>query len=385
MLSKIVSVIFISAIIFLDAGCKNKETPKELVLEVPVIKVVKQDVDLLSEFTGQTYGESDIQISPRVTGIIQSMDFKEGSIVKKGQLLYTVEPLTYQNNVNVAEANLAQAKSQLAAEKSDFERIDLLAKMNAVSRRELEAATAKYESGKERTNAAEAQLRNAKIDLGYCRIISPIDGVIGISKVQVGDYIIPGPLKVLTTVSSTGNIRVRFTLSEQEFLRLYRESKKDSSSLQGGNDIHLILSDGSEYEQKGAFQFADRQVDPSTGAITLEALFPNPDNLLRPGQFVRVHVEAERRKDVLLIPQRSVIEMQGIFQVYVVGSDKKVNLKIIQTGPSYKDAYVVEDGLSEGDQIAIGGTQLLRNGSTITPKIIQWQPGMPDANKEASK
>ncbi len=385
MFLKYIPFSFLAIILILNGGCKNKEAPRELVLDVPIVKVFQEDVPLVSEFTGQTYGESDIQIAPRVKGLIESIEFKEGSFVKKGQLLYTIEPLTYRNNVSVAQANLSEAKSVLSAAKTDYERIDLLANMNAVSKRELDGAKARYESSLEKVASTEAQLRNAQIDLGYCSITSPIDGIIGITKAQVGDYVSPGPFTNINTVSSTSNIRVRFTLSEQEFLRLYRESRKENSSLQGGKDIQLILSDGSEYEQKGEFRFADRQVDPSTGAITLEALFPNPDQLLRPGQFVKVRVAAEMRKSALVIPQRSVIEMQGIFQVYLLGSDNKVNMKIIQVGPSFKDAYIVEDGLKEGDKIAMGGTQLLRNGSTITPKLTEWQPGMPVAQTSQSK
>jgi membrane fusion protein (multidrug efflux system) len=384
MLSKKFPLVIMAAFV-LGSGCKEKEKPKELVLEVPVIQLSQQDVPLLSEFTGQTLGEADVQIAPRVSGLIESLNFKEGSPVKKGQLLYTVEPLTYENNVYVAQANVATAKTNLAAEKTDFERIDTLAKLRAVSQRELDAARAKYEAGQGSATSAEAQLRNAQIDLGYCNITSPIDGIIGISKVQVGDYVSPGPMKSLNTVSSTKNIRVRFTLSEQEFLRLFRESKKENSSLQGGKDIQLQLSDGSVYEQKGNFSFANREVDPSTGAITLEALFPNPDQLLRPGQYVKVQVAAEVRKNVLVIPQRSVIEMQGIYQVFLLGDSNKVNMQIIQPGPSFKDAYIVQDGLKAGDKIAFGGTNLLKNGSTITPKNTEWQPGMSDKKPAPAK
>jgi membrane fusion protein (multidrug efflux system) len=385
MLSKYFTVILLSVILISSDGCKNKEASKDVVLEIPIVKVVQEDVPLESEYTGQTYGESDIQISPRVKGLVESIDFKEGSFVKKGQLLYTIEPLTYQNDVNVAQSNLAEAKSMLAAAKTDYERLDVLIKINAVSRREYEGAKAKYEAYQEKVNSMEAQLRNANIDLGYTRITSPIDGIIGISKVQIGDYVSPGPLAFINTVSAVKNIRVRFTLSEQEFLRLYRESKKENSSLQGGNNIQLILSDGSQYDQKGVFRFANRQVDPSTGAITLEALFPNPDQLLRPGQFVRIHVASELRKNALLIPQRSVIEMQGINQVFVLGEDNKVNMKIIKTGPSYMDAYVVEEGLTANDKIAMGGTSLLKNGATITPKMTEWKPGMPADKTSQSK
>ena len=379
MSSKIFPLAILTAALLFGNGCKEKkEAPKESVLEVPVVQVLQQDVPLESEFTGQTLGESDIQIAPRVTGLIESVNFKEGSFVKKGQLLYTVEQLTYQNNVNVAQARLAEANTSLAVAKADFERLDALVKIKAVSERELESARGKYEAAKEVIRASEAQLQNARIDLGYCTIISPIDGMIGISKVQVGDYVSPGPLSSINTVSDTKRVRVRFTLSEQEFLRLYRESQQENSKLQGGNDIQLLLADGSVYKQKGRYSFVNREVDPSTGAITLEALFDNPDKLLRPGQFVKVQVAAEVLKDALVIPQRSVIEMQGIYQVYVLGDSNKVSLKIIQPGQSFKDAYVVNDGLTAKDKIAFGGTQLLKSGSKITPKATDWQPGMGD-------
>ena len=383
MFFKYLPLALLSAVLVCN-GCKENETPKALVLEIPVMTVMEQDVPLLSEFTGQTYGQSDIEIAPRVRGLVENIKFKEGSFVKKGELLYTIDPLMYQNNVSVAQANLATAKTNLAAAKSDFERIDLLAKINAVSKRELESASARYEAAQGNVSAADAQLRNAQIDLGYCSITAPIAGIIGISKVEVGDFVSPGPDASLNTISNTKSVRVRFTLSEQEFLRLFRESKKENSSLQGSKDIQLKLSDGSVYEQSGSYNFADRQVDPSTGAITMQAMFPNPDQLLRPGQYVKVQVAAEVRKNAVVIPQRAVIEMQGIYQVYVLGDSSKVRLKIIQPGPSFKDAYIVTDGLNAGDKIAFGGTQLLKNGSTITPKETQWQPGMAD-KKSATK
>ena len=376
MLFKKASLVILSITLIVGNGCKEIVAPKGFILDVPVMEVLEQDVPLLSEFAGQTYGESDIEIAPRVRGLVESVDFKEGSLVKKGQLLYTIEPNTYQNNVSSAQANLAESNTNYAAAKSDFERIELLVKMNAVSQRELEGAKAKYEAAKQRINAAQAQLRNAQIDLGFCRVTAPIDGIIGISKVRVGDYVAPGPMSSLNTISNTKTVRVRFTLSEQEFLKLYRESKKENSSLQGGSDIQLQLSDGSMYEQFGKFSFADRQVDPATGAITLEAKFPNPDQLLRPGQFVKVKVAAQIAKSSIVIPQRAVIEMQGVYLVLLLGDSNKVNTQIITPGPAFEDAYIVLDGLKVGDKIAFGGTQQLKNGSVINPKITNWQPGM---------
>ena len=365
------------ATLFLVFGCGNKkEAPKGIVLEVPVINVFTQDVPITSEFTGQTLGEEDIQIAPRVKGLIEKIHFIEGSFVNKGQILYEIESLTYQNNVSVAEAKLSEAKTNLAAAKSDFERMDALVKIKAVSQREYEAAKVKYDAGNGQLSYAEAQLRNSKIDLGYCFIKAPIAGIIGISKFQVGSYVSPGPQSILNTISSTSNIRVRFTIAEQEYLRLYKEKQKADNNLNTGSGIHLKLSDGSDYGIVGSYSFANREVDPTTGAIMLEAKFSNPDQLIRPGQYVKVLVSPELRKNALVIPQRAVIEMQGIYQVYVLGDSNKVHLTIIQTGPSFQDAYVVENGLKPGDKIAIGGTILLKNGSTIIQKPTDWTPGM---------
>jgi membrane fusion protein (multidrug efflux system) len=172
-------------------------------------------------------------------------------------------------------------------------------------------------------------------------------------------------------------MRVRFTISEQEYLRIYKEVTSENSQLKGaGKSIKLQLSDGTIYPHIGQLSFADRQIDPTTGAMTFEAAFENPEKLLRPGQYVKVIVVTDVRPAALVIPQRAVLEMQGIYQVYVLGDSSKVHLQIIQAGPTFKDAYVVEDGLKAGDKIAFGGTQLLRNGSIITPKMVEWQPGM---------
>jgi membrane fusion protein, multidrug efflux system len=385
-MKKLCTTLFAIPVMLLLFSCGGKKTPPAAALEVPVTSVVQQDVRLESEYTGQTYGQSDIQINPRVDGLIESLDFKEGNLVTKGQLLYTIDPLPYQAKVNEAAGVLAEAQAGLARAKSDLDMITPLAKINAVSQRELVAAQATYDASLAKIESAKGSLEDARIELGYCRITAPISGLIGISKVRVGDYVQPGPMSVLNTISDLGDMRVRFTISEQEFLRIYREVSSDSSSLRGaGRSITLKLSDGSIYQHTGTLSFADRQVDPTTGAMTFEAAFPNPEKLLRPGQYVKILVVTDIRKNALLIPQRTVIEMQGISQVYLLGDSNKVSMKIIQTGPTYKDAYVVEEGLSKGDKIAFGGTILLRNGSVITPKQTEWQPGLPGEKTASSK
>lgn len=367
------------ALLFLSVfltSCKKEAAPEAKPLEISVVKVIQQDVRLESEYTGQTFGQSDIQINPRVDGVIESLNFKEGSVVSKGQLLYTIDPLPYQAKVNAAEGELAEVEAKLARTKSDLDMMVPLAKMNAVSQRELVAAKAAYNASLASIKAATATLENAKIELGYCRIVAPISGLIGISKVRVGDYVRPGAVSVLNTISDLGDVRARFTMSEQEYLRIFREITKENSNLVGaGKSVSLVLSDGSIYPETGKISFADRQIDPTTGAVTFEAAFANPDRLIRPGQFVKILVVTDVRKNALVIPQRSVIEMQGIYQVYVVGNDNKVDLKIIQVGPSYKDGYLITEGLTANDKIALGGTSLLKSGSVITPKDTEWQPG----------
>lgn len=378
-MNRSITKLLVLPLILLLFSCGGKKTaPTMAPLEVPVTRVLQQDVRLESEYTGQTYGQSDIQINPRVDGLIESLNFKEGNLVTKGQLLYTIDPLPYQAMVNEAEASLAQAQAQLAKAKSDLDMIEPLAKLNAVSQRELVGAKAAYDAAKASIKAAEASLDNARIQLGYCRITAPISGLIGISKVRVGDYVRPGFSSVLNTISDLGEMRARFTISEQEYLRIFREVNKQDSELKGtGKSISLKLSDGSLYPYTGSLSFADRQIDPATGAMTFEASFPNPEKILRPGQYVKIMVVTDVRNSALLIPQRAVIEMQGISQVYVLGDSSKVHMKIIQTGPAFKDAYIVEDGLAAGDKIAFGGTQLLRNGTVITPKPVEWLPGKP--------
>jgi membrane fusion protein (multidrug efflux system) len=375
-LKKVKLLFFVIAFTAFCSSCKKEVAPEAKPLEISVLEVIQQDVRLESEYTGQTFGQSDIQINPRVDGVIESLNFKEGSLVTKGQLLYAIDPLPFQAKLHQAEGTLSEAQARLAKTKSDYDMMVPLAKMNAVSQRELIAAKEAYNASLASIKASTAALENAKIELGYCKIVAPISGLIGISQVRVGDYVRPGTSSVLNTVSDLGDVRVRFTMSEQEFLRIFREINKKDSSLKGaGQSISLKLSDGSIYPQKGKMSFADRQVDPSTGAITFEAAFPNPDKLLRPGQYVKIGLVTDVRNDALVIPQRAVIEMQGIYQVYVLGDSSKVHMQIVKPGPTYKDGYVVEDGLKSGDKIAMGGTSLLKNGSVITPKITAWEPG----------
>jgi membrane fusion protein, multidrug efflux system len=356
------------------SSCKGKkEAPAAVPMEVPVVQVLQQNVDLESEYTGQTYGESDVEMRSRVEGWVLSMNFKEGTMVKKGQLLYTIDPLPYKNAVDEASAALADANGIMIKAENDLGRIEPLAKIGAVSQRELVAALASFTSSKAMVESCEASLRNAKIELGYCSVVAPVSGMIGISKFKVGDYVSKGPQFIMNTVSSIDNIRIRFTISEKEYLRITRLMQQKGIKIgEKADNIKMTLADGTFYPLKGKLSFADRQVDPSTGALTLEAEFRNTDNLLRPGQYVKLKIVTDYRENALLIPQRAVNEMQGLFQVFTVADSNKLELKLIKLGPQYNMSYIVEEGLSKGDRIVVGGTQMLRSGSVINPVSKQW-------------
>jgi membrane fusion protein, multidrug efflux system len=375
-MKKTISFYFIILFALILYSCKGKkEGPAVQPMEVPVVQVIQQNVALESEYTGQTYGDSDVEIRSRVEGWVLSMNFKEGSMVKKGQLLYTIDPLPYKNAVDEAAAALANANGQMIKAKNDLDRIEPLAAIGAVSQRELVAAQASYTSSKAMVESCEAALRNSKIELGYCSVVAPITGMIGLSSVKAGDYVTRGPLFILNTVSSIDNIRVRFTISEKEYLRITRLMQGMKVSMgDRGDVVKMELSDGTLYPIKGRMNFANREVDPSTGAMTLEAQFKNADNIIRPGQYVKLKLVTEYRNNAILIPQRSVSEMQGLYQVFKVADSNKLALKLIRIGPKYNMSYIVDGGLSKDDRIVVGGTQMLRSGSVVSPVEKQWSP-----------
>jgi len=368
-------IVLLPALLLSACGTK-KENQATVQMEVPVINVVQQDVPLESEYVGQTYGQSDVEVTAHAEGAILSINFTEGTNVSEGQLLYTIDPEIYQNRLDQASAGLAEAKTMLAKAEADYNRIEPLARINAVSQRELVASKAQYEASLSKVESAEAAFRNAQKELGDCRVVAPISGIIGISRVQVGDYVSRGPSSILNTISQIGKIRVRFTVSEQEYMRLFREVTSENASINvKSKNIKMVLSDGTNYPYPGSFSFADRQVDPTTGAMTMEALFDNPDRLLRPGQYVKVIFVSELRKNALLIPQRAVSEIQGIFQVYTLGDSNKITMKIVRPGPQFKDAYIIENGIVNSDKVIVSGSQFLRPGMVVLPKEMPWQPG----------
>ncbi len=349
-------------------SCKKEQAAQQQVPEVPVAPVIQQNVDVTQDFVGQTYGGSDIEIRARVQGWLLQKHFNEGAEVKKGQLLYTIDPQPYQSKVEQARGQVAEADAALVKAKSDLDRIKPLAEMNAVSQRELVAAQGQYDAAVARKRAMTASLENTQIELGYCRVVSPIDGTIGISKADVGDFVGGLNLLVLNTVSSITSMRVRFSISEQEYLSF---RKRIIAGEKINSQVELILSDGSLFPEKGQLNVANREIDPATGTLTLEAIFPNPSKILRPGQFARVRMIVESLPGALLIPQRAVTEIQGTYQVYVVDKENKLQIKVVETGDRMGDNWIITKGLEPTDQVALVGNAALRVNTVISPVPVK--------------
>ena len=359
------------------SSCGKKEAPPAPPAKVKVVEVWQTTVPVPVDFVGQTYGYKDIPIRARVDGFLTGLLFTEGSVVKKGQLLYTIDPEPLKAIEASKLSGLAEAQTRLVKAESDLKRIRPLAEINAVSKRDLDAAVADFEAARARVEAEQAQVDYARINLGYTRISSPIDGIIGMTEAKVGEYVgkAPNPI-VLNEVSSIDTILVNFSISEVEFLKLLRWQQvklADTSKLKNNDraKISLVLSDGSIFDQPGRFSFANRQIDPETGTIMFQAAFPNPDKLLRPGQFARVKVVLQEVEGGLLIPQRCVRELQGIHQVYALNANSEIELKNIKVGVKVGGMWLVENGLQPGETIVFEGLNLVRPGQKVQPEKVE--------------
>ena len=361
----------LAAVALLSAGCKKKgfELPPP---EVTVTPVLQQDTPIYVEFVGQTKGAEDIDIRARVDGFLESIDFKEGSEVKQGALLYTIDPREWDARVDEAKGQLARAETMLTNAEIELKRIKPLVAMNAVSQRDLDNATARQGSAQGEVDAAKAQLSNTELNLSYTKVTSPISGIIGKTQAKVGDYVgrAPNPV-ILNTVSNVDPILVEFFVSEADYLwAVRRYGEKAAQSPTKGN-LELVLADGSVFPNEGTVNFADRQVDPKTGTILIQASFPNRDKILRPGQFGRVRFVANVRKGALLVPQRAVQELQGNSQVWVVGPGNKAQVRPVKTGPKVGTLWVIEQGLKPGDQVILEGLTKVKPDMVVVPKLAE--------------
>jgi len=361
-------------VLFLQA-CQEKSAQSIPIPNVQVVKVIQQDIPLVEEFVGQTYGLNDISLQARVDGFLEGIYFEEGTRVRKGQLLYTIETETYDAKVNAALGQLAEAKTHLVKAESDLVRIRPLAKQNAVSQSDLDAAIAQRDAAQASVEAAEANLESARIELGFTRVYSPIDGIIGKTEVDPGDYVGRGINNVvLNEVSRIDTILVNFHLPEEKYLEIARfinqRNPENSREGQTRRALTLVLADGSVFPEEGTIRFINRQVDASTGTILLQASFPNPDFILRPGQFAKVRGVINVIQGGLLVPQRCVQEMQGNYNVFVVNDSSEVEFRQIEVVSVYQTSYlIVASGLEPGERVIYEGLQKVSSGSKVNPVV----------------
>jgi membrane fusion protein (multidrug efflux system) len=357
-----------------------------------VVEVIQKDVPIFFEWVGTMDGFVNATIRAQVTGYLIKQNYRDGEPVKKGQVLFEIDPRTFEAALAQAKGTLDQTKGTVdqskagvevqearwATAKANLARVKPLAEQNAVSQKDLDdavgmeqstrssvvAAKASVVAAQASVAAAQAAEEKAKLDLGFAKIISPIDGIAGIAKAQIGNLVGPGSTEELTTVSTVDPIKVYVSVSEQEYLRASEKQQAE----RGKVSLEMILADGSVYPRKGELAFADRQVDVRTGTIRVAATFPNPNNLLRPGQFSRIRAEMGIKKGARVIPQRAVTEFQGRYMVGVVDPENKVAIKSVKVGERVGQLWVIDEGLQTGQKVVAEGTQKVREGMVVSPK-----------------
>jgi membrane fusion protein (multidrug efflux system) len=390
---RLCSALSAAAGLLLLTSCRQPESVRATppVVTVDVAQVTSRDVPIAKEWIGTLDGRVNAEIRGQATGYLLRQVYREGSFVRKGDLLFEIDPRPFEAALNEARGRLAQAessvqqaignlaqnKARLGKTELDVKRYAPLVQTKAISQEEMdnavqsrleaqaavEASQAAIETAKASVVAAKAAVYDAEVMLGFTRITSPIDGIAGLATIQVGDLVSPAGIP-LTTVSTVDPIKAYFTISEQEYLAQQRAG----GPVKWANNLELVLADGSVYAHKGTFFIADRQFDVGTGALRMAALFPNPGNVLRPGQYGRVRAVMGVRKNAALVPQRAVIELQGSYQVAVVGGDNRVAIRTVQMGQRSGSMWVVEDGLQPGERVIVEGVQKVRSGALVNPK-----------------
>ena len=340
--------------------------------EVRVAPVIQQDVPVYSEWVATLDGYVNAQIRPQVSGYITKQNYTEGSVVRKGQVLFEIDPRPFKAALDRANGDLAQAQAQLGKSTLDVERDTPLAEARAIAKSQLDNEIQAKLGAQALIESDKAAVEQAELNLEWTKVTSLVDGIAGIAQIQIGNLV--GSNSILTSVSQLEPIKAYFPISEREYVLVQKNSNAISSNHAigfFGNSLELILTDGSVYAQTGKILLADRQVDPNTGTIRIVAAFPNPGNILRPGQYGRVRVETGMKKGALLTPQSAVAQSQGNYQVAVVGSDRKVSMRTVKPGQTVGTMWVIDEGLKLGEQVVVEGMQKLKDGTLVTPKPAQ--------------
>jgi RND family efflux transporter MFP subunit len=344
--------------------------------EVEVATVEQRDVPVFSEWVATLDGYVNAEIRPQVSGYIIKQNYTEGSLVRKGQVLFEIDPRPFAAALDRAKGDLAQAQAQLGKSTLDVERDTPLAEARAIAKSQLDNEVQAKLGSQAAVESGLAAVEQAALNLEWTKVTSLVDGIAGIAQVQIGNLV--GPNSILTSVSQVEPIKAFFPISEHEYVLAQRKSNAVSSGHTirfFGDPVELILTDGSLYMHKGRILLADRQVDPNTGTIRIVAAFPNPGNILRPGQYGRVRVETSMKKGALLLPQSAVVESQGSHQVAVVGRDHKVSMRAVKPGETVGTMWVIDEGVKPGEQVVVEGLQKLKEGTPVTPKPAHLSAG----------
>ncbi len=350
-------------------ACGPKKQAAPPAPEVDVVTVQPADVPLYQEWIGTLDGFVNAKIRAQVTGYLMAQDYQEGAQMKKGDLMFQIDPRPFQAAVDKARAQLAQAEAQFDKAELDVKRYTPLAKEKAISQEELDDAVHASMEAKAAVASANAAVETAELNLEFTKITSPIDGIAGMAQAQIGDLVGPASGE-LTTVSTVDPIKVYFTVTEasyMDYMNRYSDEAK-RAEYERHLELELILGDGTVYPRKGTFYFADRQVDVRTGALRVAGLFPNPGRVLRPGQYARVRAMTQLRTGVLSVPQPAVMELQGNYQVAVVDAENKVSIRPVKVGDLFGNMWIIVEGLKPGERVIVEGTQKAQEGSVVAPK-----------------
>lgn len=354
-------------------ACQEEQTSTPPPPSIRVVAVIQDTVQIEKDFVGQVYGIKDIPIRARVEGFLDHIHFQEGTKVKEGQLLYSIDPQPFQAALTAAQSQLAEAEVGRVRASNDLKRVQPLADMKAVSERDRDASIAEKDASEEMVNAAQANVEIQEIQLSYTKIKSPIDGLIGKTQAKEGEFVgrSPNPV-ILNTVSKIDSVRVEFFLTENDYLMLTKKINQGGKAKRGLG-LKLILSDGSIFDYPGKVDFVNREVDANTGAILIQASFPNPEGLIRPGQFARVRAVVEELDEGKLVPQRAVSEFQGRFSVLALTDSNTVTQKPVEILGKYRDYYIISKGVDAGEMVVFEGLQKAREGQKINPEVVEFE------------
>ena len=373
-------------------GCAKEAPPPPPPPEVTVAEVVQKDVPIYIELVGSTLGSEDVEIRARVEGYLTSVNFTEGSFVRKGQTLYKIDPQPFEAALSQAQANLSTARTRLDKTNNDVARYKPLAAEKAVSQQELDNALSAQEAARFQVTAYDALVEKAKLDMAYTTINSPVDGLIGTTQKKVGSLVGRGENTLLNTISQINPILFRCAIAEAEYLRLARTGADKDKSLEKKFGVELILADGTTFNHKGRLDAIERAVDASTGTLTGQFSFPNPERILRPGQYGKARFVTDVKEGALLVPQLAVQEIQGLYSVMVVKPDATVEQRMVKAGERVGNVWIIDSGLKPGEKVIVEGIQKVKPGGQVSAKVekakeiaspAESAPASPSGPKEA--